>query len=129
MAKLRVELVSVEREVWSGEASTVIVRTTEGELGVLPGHAPLLAQLAEGGLVRVLDDGGETRIAAHGGFVSVTDRGVAILAEVAELAEDIDEGRAREALKRARSAGPDDPSARAAERRAESRLRAVGQPA
>ena len=44
---MHVELVSVEREVWSGEASMVVARTTEGEIGVLPGHAPLLGQLAE----------------------------------------------------------------------------------
>ena len=47
MAELHVELVSVEREVWSGEATQVTARTTEGEIGVLPGHAPLLGQLAD----------------------------------------------------------------------------------
>ena len=47
MATLQVELVAVERMIWSGEASMVIARTTEGELGVLPGHAPLLGELAE----------------------------------------------------------------------------------
>ena len=48
MATLHVELVAVERMIWSGEANMVVARTTEGELGVLPGHAPLLGQLAEG---------------------------------------------------------------------------------
>ena len=100
MAKLQVELVSVERELWTGEADMVIVKTTEGDLGVLPGHAPVLAQLADGGVVRVIEDKAETRIAAHGGFVSVTKQGVAILAETAELADDIDVARARRALER-----------------------------
>ena len=53
MATLHVELVSVERLLWSGDATMVIARTTEGELGVLPGHAPLLGELAPGGTVRI----------------------------------------------------------------------------
>ena len=125
MAELHVELVSVEREVWSGEAESVIARTTEGEIGILPGHAPLLGELADGGVVRVmLAGGGEVVAAVHGGFLSVTDQGVTVLAEVAELAEDIDASRARAALDRAQ--GEDDVQAR---RRAEGRLRAAGQPA
>ena len=124
MADLHVELVSVEREVWSGEATMVVARTTEGEIGILPGHAPLLGQLAEGGLVTIYETGGNQRlVAAHGGFLSVTDEGVTILAEVAELAQDIDVSRARSALERARSEQDE-----AAARRAESRLRAAGQP-
>ena len=124
MAELHVELVSVEHEVWSGEASQVTARTTEGEIGVLPGHAPLLGQLADGGTVRIFEaGGGEVVAAVHGGFLSVTDEGVTVLAEVAELGPDIDAGRARTALERAR--GEQDV---AAQRRAESRLRAAGQP-
>ncbi len=122
MAELHVELVSVEREVWSGEATEVIARTTEGELGILPGHTPLLGQLVDGGTVRILQSGGEVVAAVHGGFLSVTDEGVTVLAEVAEMGSDVDAGRARAALDRARSEGDT-----AAERRAESRLRAAGQ--
>ena len=122
---LRVDLVSVEREIWSGRAREVVARTTEGDIGVLPGHAPLLGQLADGGTVRVLlAGGGELVAAVHGGFLSVTDQGVTVLAEIAELAEDIDTGRAMAALERARS-GDDT----AALRRAEGRLRAAGRPA
>ena len=125
MAELHVELVSVEREVWSGEAVQVSARTTEGDIGVLPGHAPLLGQLADGGTVRIAQaGGGEVVAAVHGGFLSVTDQGVTVLAEVAELREDIDTARARAALDRAR--GEQDI---AAQRRAESRLRAAGQQA
>ena len=129
MATLQVELVAVERMIWSGEASMVIARTTEGELGVLPGHAPLLGELAPGGVVRIRPESGEEMVvAAHGGFLSVTEKGVSILAETAEIASEIDVERAREALRRAEAEG-DDPDAQAAVRRAQSRLRAAGQDA
>ena len=125
MAELHVELVAVDREVWSGEATQVSARTTEGEIGVLPGHAPLLGQLAEGGTVTISQSGGPDVVAAvHGGFLSVTDEGVTVLAEVAEIGTDIDTTRARAALDRA--LGEQDV---AAQRRAESRLRAAGQQA
>ncbi|KQS73284.1 F0F1 ATP synthase subunit epsilon [Modestobacter sp. Leaf380] len=127
MATLQVELVAVERKIWSGEASTVIARTTEGELGVLPGHAPLLGELAPGGVVRIKPvDGEELVVAAHGGFLSVTEQGVSILAETAEISTEIDVERAREALRRAEAADEDEESLAAA-RRAQSRLRAAGQ--
>ncbi|SEK18255.1 F-type H+-transporting ATPase subunit epsilon [Blastococcus sp. DSM 46786] len=126
MATLQVELVAVERKIWSGEATSVIARTTEGELGVLPGHTPLLGQLADGGVVTIHTESGEDMVfAAHGGFLSVTERGVSILAETAEISSEIDVERAREALRRAESEG-DDPEAVAAARRAQSRLRAAG---
>ena len=126
MSTLHVELVAVERTIWSGDATMVIARTTEGELGVLPGHAPLLGQLAEGGVVTVRrDDGDDLIVAAHGGFLSVTERGVSILAETAEISGEIDVERARNALRRANEAG-DDPEALAAARRAIGRLRATG---
>ncbi|MEU2351236.1 F0F1 ATP synthase subunit epsilon [Modestobacter sp. NPDC049651] len=126
---MQVELVAVERRIWSGEASMVIARTTEGELGVLPGHAPLLGELAEGGVVRIRPESGDDLVvAAHGGFLSVSDQGVSILAETAEISTDIDVERAREALRRAEAAG-DEPEARAAAQRAQGRLRAAGQDA
>jgi F-type H+-transporting ATPase subunit epsilon len=123
VAALRVAVVSVEREVWSGEAVSVTARTTEGDIGLLPGHAPQLGQLADGGVVTVREaGGGEVVAAVHGGFLSVTEEGVTVLAEVAELAGDIDVARARSARERAQS---DDDAA--ALRRAQSRLRAAGQ--
>jgi F-type H+-transporting ATPase subunit epsilon len=126
VATLQVELVAVERKIWSGEARMVIARTTEGELGILPGHAPLLGQLAEGGVVTIRGAEGEDLVvAAHGGFVSVTERGVSILAETAEISTEIDVERAREALSRAEGER-DDPEAQASARRAQSRLRAAG---
>jgi F-type H+-transporting ATPase subunit epsilon len=83
---LQVELVAVERQVWSGEADMVVARTTEGEIGILPGHAPLLGQLAEGYDVRIHQTGGtELVVGLSGGFLSVTESGVTILAEAATL--------------------------------------------
>jgi F-type H+-transporting ATPase subunit epsilon len=106
----------------------VIARTTEGELGVLPGHAPLLGQLAEGGVVTIRTESGEDVIvAAHGGFLSITEHGVSILAETAEISTEIDVARAREALSRAE--GSDEPEDLDAARRAQSRLRAAGETA
>jgi F-type H+-transporting ATPase subunit epsilon len=129
LATVHVELVAVERLLWSGEATMVIARTTEGELGVLPGHAPLLGQLADGGVVRIKEEGGgeELVFAVHGGFLSVTEDGVSILAELAERSDEIDVGRAQQAFDRAKAAGDDD-EAGAAASRAISRLRAAGQP-
>ena len=126
MATMQVELVSVERPLWSGEATAVFARTTEGEIGILPGHSPLLGALAPGWLVRIQQaDGVEQRVAVHGGFLSVRSDGVSVLAEVAENAEEIDVARAREALQRAGDA--DDEESVAARNRALSRLRAAGE--
>lgn len=82
--QLHVELVSVEEKLWTGEAEMVVARTTEGELGVLPGHAPLLGLLKEPSQVRIKRAGGE-QIAYEvaGGFLSVTGQGVTVLAESA----------------------------------------------
>jgi F-type H+-transporting ATPase subunit epsilon len=80
--QLHVELVAVEERVWSGEAEMLVARTTEGELGVLPGHAPLLGQLAEPGQVRIkLAGGEELAYDVTGGFLSVAASGVTVLAE------------------------------------------------
>jgi len=81
VAQLHVELVAVEEKIWSGEADMVIARTTEGELGVLPGHAPLLGQLAEPSQVRIKAGGTESSYDVSGGFLSVTGSGVTVLAE------------------------------------------------
>ena len=83
MAKqLHVDLVSVEAKVWSGAADMLIARTTEGELGVLPGHQPLLGQLAQPSQVRVVSpDSEELVFDVSGGFLSVTGTGATVLAE------------------------------------------------
>src|SRR3712207_2088295 len=120
---MSVELVAVERQVWSGTATSVFAETTEGELGVLPGHTPLLGELVEGGIVKVTTTDGETVTAAvFGGFLSVTGARVTVLAEAAELADEIDAQAAQDALAQAGS-GEDADSVRA---KASARLKAVG---
>lgn len=124
MAEMTVELVAVERRLWSGKASFVFARTTEGEIGVLPGHEQTLAQLEDAGVVRIDSVDGESVTAAvHGGFLSITPEGVTVLAENAELSNEIDVERARAA-----SANADTSSAEgeAAKARAETRLKAAG---
>ncbi len=124
MAQLHVELVAPDREIWSGDARMVIARTLDGEIGILPGHIPVLGVL-ESGPVRIDPVEGDTIMAAvHGGFLSVAENNVSILAEVAELAEEIDVARAEEDLERERAAG--DQADVAAQKRAETRLRAAG---
>ncbi|HSL07423.1 MAG TPA: F0F1 ATP synthase subunit epsilon [Pseudonocardiaceae bacterium] len=127
MAEMSVELVAVERKVWSGNATWVFAETTEGELGILPGHTPLLGELVEGGIVKVTTTDDETVTAAvFGGFLSVTGEKVSVLAESAELAEEIDPQAARDALAQA-DTGKDRDGADSARARATARLKAVGQ--
>lgn len=126
MATMHVELVSVERQIWSGEATAIYARTPVGELGIMPGHTPLLGALEPGWVVRIArPDEPELRVAVHGGFLSVGKDGVSVLAEMAEQESDIDIARAREALNRAGDdTGPEATSART---RALARLRAAGE--
>ncbi|HEV7451096.1 MAG TPA: F0F1 ATP synthase subunit epsilon [Pseudonocardiaceae bacterium] len=124
MAEMSVELVAVERKVWSGHATSVFAKTTEGELGILPGHTPLLGELVEGGIVKITTTDGETVTAAvFGGFLSVTGDKVTVLAEAAELSDEIDPQAARDALAQAGT----DPDAESVRARATARLKAVGQ--
>jgi F-type H+-transporting ATPase subunit epsilon len=84
----QVELVSLEAMIWSGEADSVIARTTEGELAVLAGHASLLGQLKEPSRVRVKTaDGDEIAYDIAGGFLSVNNDTVTVLAEEAQPAQ------------------------------------------
>ena len=82
-----VELVSVEAMVWSGEADMVSACTTEGEIGILARHAPLLGQLRDPSRVRILTDGEEIAYDIAGGFLSIANDQVTILAESAQPAE------------------------------------------
>ena len=127
MAEMSVELVAVERKVWSGHATSVFAETTEGELGVLPGHTPLLGELVEGGIVKVTTTDGETVTAAvFGGFLSITGEKVSVLAEAAELSDEIDPQAARDALAQANTEENQD-RADSVRARATARLKAVGQ--
>ena len=123
---LRVELVVPDRELWSGEARTVIAKTTEGDIGVLTGHSPVFGILAEGSLVEILSDEADpVRAAVSGGFLSVADDRVSILAERALLSDEVDREEARRELDAAQSeaAGPEEP---AEAKYARAQLRAAG---
>jgi len=124
---MQVELVSADRLVWSGEATRVIARTSEGDVGVLPNHAPMLSTMVDG-IVDVTTADGETWIAAvDAGFLSVANNRISILAEHAEMSHDIDLEKARADLERAHEAGEDDDEATARAERAwaEARVRAA----
>lgn len=101
MSTLLLEVVTPERIVYSQQADMVIVKGAEGELGVLPNHIPLVTPLKIAP-VRVKKSGGqEDLIAVHGGFIEVRKEKVVVLAEAAELPEEIDVDRARAAKERA----------------------------
>ena len=94
MAELHVELVSGDRMVWSGEASTVVARTTEGELGILPGHTPILGALVAGEVRISPTSGSAVRAEIDGGFLSVEHDRVVVVAEDVSMGSG-DGGRAR----------------------------------
>ena len=107
---LRIELVSPEKIVYEGDAELVIARTSDGEIGFQPGHVPFVGNLVSSVVRVALSDGGVQRIAVHSGFVEVSDNHVALLCDVAELAEDIDIERAKASLESAKSDLSNDPS-------------------
>ena len=127
---LHVALVVPDRELWSGEARTVIAKTTEGDIGVLTGHSPVFGILAEGSLVEILHDDSErapVRAAVSGGFLSVADDKVSILAAQAQLSAEVDTEQARRSLDAALAeagTGADEP---ADAKYARAQLRAAGQ--
>ena len=88
---LQIELVAADRVVWSGQASEVIARTAEGDLGVLAGHAPLLSLLVPGVVKITPVEGDEFRAAVSDGFISVAADRVSILSEDTCVVEDVDE--------------------------------------
>jgi F-type H+-transporting ATPase subunit epsilon len=95
---LRVSLVVPDRELWSGDARTVIAKTTEGDIGVLSGHSPVFGILTEGSVVEILTGDTEVRAAVSGGFLSVADDRVSILAAEAQLGVEVDLEAARREL-------------------------------
>ncbi|MFT6564332.1 MAG: F-type H+-transporting ATPase subunit epsilon [Actinomycetes bacterium] len=118
-----VHLVATDREVWSGEATLVSFETYDGEVGVMPGHSPMLAMLRNGPvLIRQPDDLGDLHAAVHTGFAVVDGGKVIILAEAAEMADEIDLKKAEELLEEAKASEDSDGKA-AALARAETRIR------
>ena len=125
---LHVALVVPDRELWSGEATIVIAKTTEGDIGVLTGHSPVFGVLAEGSLVEIVGtDETRVRAAVSGGFLSVADDKVSILAAQAQLGPEVDADQAQRELDSAladAASGPEEP---ADAKYARALLRAAGQ--
>ena len=104
MPKLSVRIVTAEREVLAQEdVDMVVAPGSEGVVGILPRHAPLLTTL-NGGEIRIKKDGTESAMAVGGGFLQVNADRVLVLADTAEREEEIDEAHADEARKRAEQA-------------------------
>jgi F-type H+-transporting ATPase subunit epsilon len=103
---LNVRLVATDRSVWEGEATFVLLRTLDGDLGVLQGHTPLLAELDDSRVAFETADG-RIEAAVHGGFAIVDRDEVIILSQSAELADDIDVNRAQKALSAAEAGSAD----------------------
>jgi F-type H+-transporting ATPase subunit epsilon len=87
---LRVEVVAAEGIAWEGDALSVIARTTEGDIGVLPNHEPLLAALVPCAAEVLTADGNREVVAIDGGFISVADNRVSMLSQFARIAKEID---------------------------------------
>jgi len=126
----QLEVVTPKAKVYSQEVRCVVLPGVEGELGILPSHAPLVSSLKTG-LVRVQHEGNTTKIAISGGFAEVRNSLVTVLANSAELQDQIDAERAKAAKERAEQRiASSDPNidrvrAEAALRRALNRLKAV----
>lgn len=100
MATMRLEIVTADRVIYSEDVDALVAPGIDGQLGILPNHAPLLTAL-QPGEIRVVKDGEDTHMAVGGGFLEVMTNTVTILADTAERAEEIDIERAEEAVRRA----------------------------
>ncbi len=105
MATLNVAMVSTRRNVWEGEAKLVVLRTLDGETGIMPGHSPLMGMLADGPILIRPVEGEDVRAYIHEGFATVDSDRVIILAEWLELASEIDVRQAEQELDEARKKG------------------------
>ena len=122
--QLQVELVAADRTVWSGQATIVVAKTVDGDLGILRNHAPVLSLLTDGVVEISPVDGDRMYAAVDGGFLSVANNRVSILAQFAALSHEINVEEARAELEAAQSdSDSDDSSARV--KRAEARIRAA----
>ena len=130
MAPMRLEIITAEQVVYSDDVDVVVAPGSEGELGILPHHAPLMTSL-QPGEIRVRQEDEEVFLAVSGGFLEMMANKVTILADTAERSEEIDEARVQDAIKRAeerlatRSADMDLERAVIALRRSQTRLKVV----
>lgn len=104
MATLHVDVVSAEEAIFTGEAKFVALPGEAGELGILPGHTPLISRIRPGTLKVVQPDGTEVSVFVAGGILEVQPGRVTVLSDTAIRAEDLDEAKALEARKRAEEA-------------------------
>ena len=136
MAKIKLEIISPNKVVYSADIDMLIVRSIAGDLGIMPKHAPLLAGLVPHAM-RAMIDGTENLIAVSGGFIQVQPDKIIVLASAAELPFEIDINRAKKAYERAQKrlesfkenpevkSDVDTLRARAALERAKARLKAT----
>lgn len=102
MATFHLKVLTVDRSFYDDEVDRIVIRTTQGDVGILPNHVPYTAALGIGGLTIIKD--GQSRVAAiAGGFVDVSREQTVVLARTCEWADEIDINRAREAAERARA--------------------------
>jgi F-type H+-transporting ATPase subunit epsilon len=103
MATIMVDVVSAEESVFSGEADFVALPGDQGELGILPGHTPLITRIRPGA-VRIQSNGKEELIFVAGGILEVQPKAVTVLADTAIRGDDLDEAKADEARRKAEEA-------------------------
>ena len=131
MAPMRLEIITAERVVYSDDVDLLVAPGMEGELGILPHHAPLMTIIAPGEITVRKEGEEDSYLAISGGFLEVMANHVTILADTAERSDEIDEARVREAMRRAeerinmRASDMDLQRAVAALQRSQARLRVV----
>ncbi len=102
MSTFHLKVLTIDRVFFEGDVERVVVRTTEGDIGILPNHIKYLAALGIGGLT-IIADGKSRTAAVAGGFVDVSDEQTVILARTCEWADEIDLSRAEKAEERAKA--------------------------
>ena len=125
---MQVEVVSADRVVWSGKVVNIIAKTTDGDIGILPNHSPVLAILVPGGVEIYTEDNQREIVAVDGGFISVARERVSILSEYATMASGISLRDAEKELADAQArldSGEDDDETRKNFSRASAQVRAA----
>ena len=101
---MQVEVVSADRVVWSGRSHNIIAKTVDGDIGILPGHSPVLGVLEPSAVIIFTDDGNREIVAVDGGFISVSQGRVSILSEYARMANEVNVSQAEKELNQAQRA-------------------------
>ncbi|MCC8402143.1 F0F1 ATP synthase subunit epsilon [Paraburkholderia sp. MMS20-SJTN17] len=104
MATIKVDVVSAEEEIFSGQAKFVALPGEAGELGILPGHTPLITRIRPGAVRIEVENGEEEFVFVAGGILEVQPGAVTVLADTAIRGKDLDEAKAEDARKRAQEA-------------------------